>query len=187
MSYPVDKGFCRRLMFTDTEKWWMSPYYFVDPYGQHCINQKTAVMERKGRIWTAWTQPGINGTDLYLSWSGDGGATWHGCQGDGKLPRVHGVSPWAVCLIPYGQGVAVFSRKGHELVMLMAFDDKTWTEPKKYPSLYGQQLFELSDDEIYLCAPTYEPEKIMRFDGVDGLKNSNFLLKPRKNSELISI
>ncbi len=160
-SYPIDKGFCRRTVLVEGgTKWWISPYFFVDPHGQHCINEQVAVADAAGRVWTAWAQPGVNGGDTCLSWSEDGGMTWRGCNGDGKLPRIPRFRGGSVQLAPFGGGVAVFVREGPEKGGWMIFDGKTWSELKSCPLPYRMRVV-ASGGELFV----YAPAGVWRFDG----------------------
>ena len=168
-SYPIDKGFARRLVFTG-ETWWLSPYCFVDPHGRHCIpfggsrlHGHRAVRLSSGRIWTVWQQPGrrayYHGFDneVCAKYSDDGGRTWQSWRGTGKSPRIPQLKPGSTWdITPYGEHVAILIRD-----QFSAFDGESWSEPARGPKLVAQVVVSTGDKELYIASA----ESILRGDG----------------------
>lgn len=160
-NYPADKGFCRRTVFTG-ETWWLSPFYFVDAHGHHCVGFQTGTRLASGRLWALWEHPGRARTELCAKYSDDSGATWHGWREPGKVPVIPDLTRCnSASIVPYGEHVAVVVRDGSYTGRISFFDGKTWSKPAPSPSAYQQRAVSVGARDIYV----YGNGGVWRWDG----------------------
>ena len=150
-SYPMDKGFVRRTVFTG-RGWWVSPYYFVDPHQLHCIGGHTAVRLRSGRIWHVWSPAwSFRPTGTCAKYSDDGGRTWQTWNDLGKfsfIPRLYGGHS---SVVPYDGHVAVLVRRGMNQAMMSTWSGEGWSRPVKIPPVYRHNAVSPGGKDIYLA------------------------------------
>ncbi len=161
-SYPIDKGFVRRTVFSG-DRWWISPYYFVDPHEHHCVNFQTALGLASGRVWVAWGNKWYRApTPVCAKYSDDGGRTWQSWGEPGKIPRIPGLEQMSsLNLVPYGEHVAVILREGYRKAVWTSFDGKAWSEPMDCPVPFKQLAVSVGGKEIYISGEG----SVWRWDG----------------------
>jgi hypothetical protein len=150
-NYPMHKGFCRRTVFTGNG-WWLSPFYFIDAHGHHCVNFQTGVRLPSGRIWTVWEHAGRARSELCARFSDDGGISWQSWVEPGKvsmIPGLYGCN--AISAVPLGEHVAVLVRDHAYTGQMTVFDGKTWSLPVRTVDSYRQKAVSVNSREIYIA------------------------------------
>lgn len=139
--YPADRTFLWRTVFSGGA-WRMSPLLFVSGDLRWCSHASQSVLQLpSGRLWCAWNGRGRRGEQAWAKYSDDGGATWHGWRGDGRVSTV----PLRGQLFPYGGHVGMIAEKGRWTL----YDGQAWVEPPPTPVFDPVQVV-ASGPDVYV-------------------------------------